>query len=143
LLSVQFYWASPFRTIRQDYQRSVYQAADVLRKAGVRRLVSIGEGPYPEHGVGWEAGLYSAYFSGSQIIGENFSSPAGTIPDAVIGDISALSPDAVMIWGFPSDSTYSALVHELMRKPSRWNSTGIAVGDPYKGEVGTIFLRSY
>lgn len=141
LLSVQFYWGSPFRTIRQDYQRSIYQAADLLRKDGARRVVSVGEGPYPEHGVGWEAGPYSAYFSGSKIIAAAFTPPLASTLAPIIGDIHTLSPDAVMIWGSPLDSNYSTLVQKLGRTSSQWSSTRVAIRDPYKGEVGTIFLH--
>ncbi len=44
LIGTQLYWASPFRTIRQDFQRSLYDAADGLRKGQARTVVVIGEG---------------------------------------------------------------------------------------------------
>jgi len=46
------------------------------------RLVVIRRGPYPEHGVGWEAGMYASYFAqcrmvafGSDIPGRNGRPP--------------------------------------------------------------------
>jgi len=140
LLGVQLYWASPFRTIRQDYQSSVYRAADSLKQAGCRKIVTIGEGPYPEHGVGWEAGLYSAYFSDSRIIAALFAPLTGVQVGPILSDVSMLAPDAVMIWGSPSVPSYSALIAGF--HDAHLRQTSLSIRDPHKGEVGTIvFLR--
>src|SRR2546427_1791144 len=103
LIGVQIYWASPFRTVRQDYQRSVYQAAETLKEGHARTLVTIGEGPYPEHGVGWEAGIYTAYFSESLVVGGLFDPASGVDPGAVATDVRKLDPDAVLVWGSAAD----------------------------------------
>jgi 4-amino-4-deoxy-L-arabinose transferase-like glycosyltransferase len=139
LFAVQIYWASPFRTIGQDFQQSVYNAADSLRKGGARNIVAIGEGPYPEHGVGWEAGVYAAYFAGSRIIAELYEVPAGLNPDSVVADVRNLAPDAVMIWGPSSDSGYAAALRRQLQQA--YPDASISeINDPYRGRVGAIVL---
>lgn len=139
LIFVQLYWASPFRTIRHDFQLSVYDAARILKDGQAENAVSIGEGPYPEHGVGWEAGMYAAYFSGSRIVGTLFDLPDISAQDSVIHDISKLSPDAVMVWGLATDAMHSSLVRKLQAAyPDR---SAKLIADPHKGVVGVILLR--
>ncbi len=138
LIGVQFYWASPFRTIRQDYQTSVYEAAGLMKNAGTHTVVNIGEGPYPEHGVGWEAGVYSAYFSGSHIIAGLPTLPTDLSLGPLISDVSKLSPDGIMVWGMQSDSGFSMLVRRLRETLPACDS--VPISDPHKGEVGTLFL---
>ena len=137
LIFVQLYWASPFRTIDRDFQRSVYDAAKILKDAHAETVVSIGEGPYPQHGVGWEAGMYTVYFSHSRIVGMLFDLPDNSGQNSIIHDISELSPDAVMVWG--SDAMYSSLVSKLQATyPDR---SAKLITDPRKGAVGTILGR--
>src|SRR5205823_1360595 len=50
------YWASPLRLQRRDWQVVCREAGDHLNGHGVNTVVSVGSGPFPEHGVGWEAG---------------------------------------------------------------------------------------
>jgi len=139
LIFVQLYWASPFRTIRQDFQLGVYDAAKILKDGHVVNAVSIGEGPYPEHGVGWEAGLYAAYFSDSRIVGTLFDLPDNSAQASLIHDISKLSPDAVMVWGSATDPMCSWLVSKLEAAyPDR---SAKLITDPRKGVVGVILLR--
>ncbi len=138
LIASQMYWASPFRTMRQDFQQSLHNAEGALRKGQARNIVAIGKGPYPEHGVGWEASLYTAYFAGARIIAGLFEVPSGLSPESVVIDIGKLAPDAVLIWGAPSDSEYSALVNALREtNPSAKVSS---IQDPVKGEVGTVLI---
>jgi len=145
LIGTQLYWASPFRTMRQDFQRSLYDTADGLRKGGAQTVVVIGEGPYPEHGVGWEAGVYTAYFAGARVVGDLFGTPedvtgnqATVGADSVVGDVGKLAPDAVLIWDGPSHKKYadvvSSLQHAYPDAPIR------SVADPVKGNVGTLIL---
>ena len=64
------YSGSPFRKLRRDYQTSIYAISDSLGQIPrCDRLVSIGSGPFPEHGVGWEAGIYASYFAQCRIVG--------------------------------------------------------------------------
>src|SRR4029077_20604316 len=104
------YWASPFRTVHQDFQKSVHDAADVLTKGQARNVVVMGKGPYPEHGVGWEAGVYAAYFAGSRIIEDVPETMSGVSPDPIVDDVEKLAPDAIMIWGTAADSEYSDMI---------------------------------
>ena len=125
LIGAQLYWASPFRTIRQDFQRSLYDAADGLRKGQARTVVVIGEGPYPEHGVGWEAGVYAAYFAGTRVVGDLFedtgdagpgsAGPSKLDADSVVGDVGKLAPDAVLVWDPPVHAKYAGVVSTLQR----------------------------
>jgi 4-amino-4-deoxy-L-arabinose transferase-like glycosyltransferase len=138
LAAGQVYWASPFRTIRQDFQSSVHEAANTLTNVQARSVITIGEGPYPEHGVGWEAGIYTAYFAGSPIVANLFEIPRGVNPDSIVTDIQKLSPDAVIIWGAPADSTYTTLVSRIHQAYPRDAPTTIS--DPRKGEVATVVI---
>jgi 4-amino-4-deoxy-L-arabinose transferase-like glycosyltransferase len=146
LIGTQFYWASPFRTIRQDFQRSLYDAADGLRKGQARTVVVIGEGPYPEHGVGWEAGVYSAYFAGSRVVGDLFedtgeagSANQGKVDaDSVVTDVGKLDPDAVLVWDAPQHTKYAGVVDRLQQAYPDASTSSIS--DPVKGNVGTLIL---
>jgi 4-amino-4-deoxy-L-arabinose transferase-like glycosyltransferase len=153
LIGAQLYWASPFRTIQQDFQRSLYDAADGLRKGQARTVVVIGAGPYPEHGVGWEAGVYSAYFAGVRLVGDLFEDPAdagrgSVIPgsiapgnvdaDSVVSDVEKLDPDAVLVWDAPAHANYSGVVSKLQHAYPDASTSSIS--DPVKGNVGTLIL---
>jgi len=136
LIAVQVYWASPFRSIHRDFQSSVYEAANALTEGEARNVIAIGEGPYPEHGIGWEAGVYAAYFSGSRIVADLFDMPAGVNTDAIVSDVEKLSPDAVMIWGTPANSAYTAIVRKFHQAYPR--DTLTIIRDPDRGEVATV-----
>jgi len=140
LVGVQLYWASPFRTIRQDSQESVYSAAEAMKSGSAKTVVVIGSGPYPEHGVGWEAGIYAAYFAGAHIVGDLLELPAGLKVDAIAADVGKLSPDAVTVWGTASDPKYASIVEALERANSGMITS--IIRDPRKGEVGTVFIRN-
>jgi hypothetical protein len=133
------YWASPFRTVDRDFEASCYQAAAVLRgdrPAGT--LVSIGDGPYPEHGVGFEAGPYLAYLAGWRLVGANSALPQASDADALASKALAAKADAVAVWGSPSDTAYVQIVQKVKLAQGLLSATPFA--DPYKGEVGTVFL---
>ena len=138
LIAVQVYWASPFRTIHQNFQISVREAAEALTRGRARNVVDIGAGPYPEHGVGWEAGVYAAYLAGSPIVADLLELEPGIQVNSVINDIQKLAPDAVMIWGEPADSTETTLVSAIHRAYPQSIST--TIHDPRKGEVGTVVI---
>jgi 4-amino-4-deoxy-L-arabinose transferase-like glycosyltransferase len=138
LIAVQIYWASPFRTIGQDFQRSLYDTATALTEGQARTVVTIGDGPYPEHGVGWEAGIYASYFSGSQIVADLIDKPSLVNSDSIVIDIERLRPDAVIIWGGPTDSLGTTLVRELQVAYPHDRST--IIRDPRRGEVATVVI---
>ena len=135
------YWASPFRTVDRDFEASCYQAAAVLRNAApAGTLVSIGDGPYPEHGVGFEAGPYLAYLAGWRLVGGNSELPRAAEADALASKALAGKADAVVVWGSPSDPAYVQIVETVKLAPGLLSATPFA--DPDKGEVGTVFLFS-
>ncbi len=133
------YWASPFRTVDRDFEVSCYRAADVLRSAKPHgTLVSIGNGPYPEHGVGFEAAPYTAYFSGWRLVAGNSELPGINAPTSLVDKVVGTSADASAVWGSPTNPAYTRIVESIGKKLLSATSTQIT--DPSKGEVGTIFL---
>lgn len=133
------YPASPFRVLTRDFQTSSYKAGAELKKHSERmRFVSIGSGPFPQYGVGWEAGYQAAYFSGSRLIGTMDSLPTSTQTSTVIADLGKASPAAIAVWGRPFDRGYSDFLRRLaLRYP---NDSAERVDDPVLGEVGTIIF---
>jgi Dolichyl-phosphate-mannose-protein mannosyltransferase len=133
------YWASPFRTVDRDFEASCYQAASALRSGRPDgTLVSIGNGPYPEHGVGFEAGPYTAYLSGWRLVGGNSELPDRPGADDLAGRAIGANSDAVAVWGSPSNPAYGPIVEALRHNPGYRAATRIT--DPYKGEVGTLIF---
>jgi 4-amino-4-deoxy-L-arabinose transferase-like glycosyltransferase len=133
------YWASPLRTASRDYEVSCYQAAAILRNdkpSGT--LVSLGEGPYPEHGAGFEVGTYAAYFAGWRVVASNYALPPVSDAADLAGKALAVHADAVAVWGSPPDPRYVELLRGIRGAPDL--AFVNAFFDPYKGEVGTLFL---
>jgi 4-amino-4-deoxy-L-arabinose transferase-like glycosyltransferase len=136
------YGASPFRTASRDYEMSCYQAAAVLQnEKAAGTLVSLGDGPYPEHGVGFEAGAYAAYFAGWRVVASNYALPAVSDAGNLAAKALAVHADAIAVWGSPPDPRYTQLLEAIRRAPEL--ASGNAVFDPYTGEVGTLFLFQY
>lgn len=132
-----FYPSSSFRQITRDFQVACYQAGRDLKDHTEATVVSIGSGPYPEHGVGWEAGYKAAYFGGSRLIAEAEVLPPATRYPDLMKDLNRASPDAILLWGSPSDDKYALLRGELSQSYS--GSTRV-INDPVRGEVGTVFF---
>jgi 4-amino-4-deoxy-L-arabinose transferase-like glycosyltransferase len=133
------YWASPFRTANRDFELGCYEAASTLRQgAPSGTLASIGEGPYPEHGVGFEVGSYVSYLAGWRLIAGNASLPLPSEAKMLADEVLATHADAVAVWGSPANPTYSAIVAQLKIAPGL--NSFRPFSDPFKGEVGTIFL---
>ncbi len=133
------YWASPFRTANRDFELSCYEAATTLRQSAPSgTLASIGEGPYPEHGVGFEMGAYVSYLAGWRLIAANAGLPPPSGAKMLADAALASHADAVAVWGSPANATYSAIVAQLKIAPGV--SLFRSFSDPSKGEVGTIFV---
>lgn len=133
-----FYWASPFRTVDRDFEASCYGAASALhsQKSG-GTLVSIGDGPYPEQGVGFEAGVYVSYLAGWRLIGTNSALPDSSAQaDELAGKVMATGSDAAVVWGSPLNRMYERIVDELGHAKGSASMSKLA--DPAKGEVGTL-----
>jgi hypothetical protein len=129
------YSSSPFRTLSRDFQVSCYRAGQNLRAHLGSTVVSVGSGPYQEHGVGWEAGYKSAYFGDRRLIGTTDKLPNLEQIPALLGDISQARPDAVLVWGKPGDTRYEALVQQLNHEYA--GGSREALMDPFFGEVGS------
>lgn len=137
LAFTSFYRSSPFRTLNRDFQRSCYDAAEKLRSHPGMTVVGVGEGPYPEHGVGWEAVFDAAFFANREVIAHSDYLPVKANVAIMMADIQSANPDAVMIWGSPRDVEYEDLTAAVSE-----NYRGVSekITDPRAGEVGTIFF---
>lgn len=135
------YPSSPFRVLTRDFQVLSYEAGDILRRhSALSSVVSIGSGPFPEHGVGWEAGYQAAYFGGKRLIATLENLPTSTEIGTLMADLGKASPDAVVVWGRPSDSSYADLVLRLV---SQYPDKSVErVSDPVLGEVGIVVFTA-
>ncbi len=135
---VTVYWGSPFRSLRRDYQTSTYSTAAALRQIpSCDRLVAIGEGPFPAHGVGWEAGIYASYFAQCHLVGFSDILPAQTI--AVLKDVQSLHPDSILLFGKPLDPNYELLL-KTIREQGLYPISKTLV-DPDMGEIGQLLAK--
>jgi len=134
------YWASPFRSLGRDYQTSIYSTAAALRQIpSCNRLVAIGKGPFPEHGVGWEAGIYASYFSHCRIIGFSEEIPTVEKTKAVLADIQTLHPDSILLFGNPQDRKYELLLGAIQEEG--FYSTSKSLVDPQVGEIARLLSK--
>jgi dolichyl-phosphate-mannose-protein mannosyltransferase len=139
-ISSMGYHASPFRLLTRDFQVSCYDAGNRLRAHAGSSVVSIGTGPFPEHGVGWEAGYKASFFGGRKIIGAMASLPASNQLSSLTMDIRKASPDAILVWGRPDDTRYESLIDSLLLQyPQNLNEK---IVDPVLGEVGIVLFTA-
>jgi Dolichyl-phosphate-mannose-protein mannosyltransferase len=134
------YRSSPYRVLTRDFRLAGSQAGLILKRqaAPSSTLVSIGSGPFPEHGLGWEAGYQAAYFSGDRLIGTMLSLPSTTELSTLLADLTKASPDAIVMWGKPGDARYAALQRSLTSQyPHRPVEK---ITDPVLGEVGVVIF---
>ena len=130
------YPSSPFRLLTRDFQTSCYDAGSRLKAHPGFTVVSIGSGPFPEHGVGWEAGYKSVFFGDRKIIAAMNSLPQSTQLSGLAAELRKASPDAILVWGRPDNATYTSLIQNLMLQYPESSSEKIL--DPVLGEVGTV-----
>lgn len=135
IFATLIYPSSPFRTLTRDFQVSCYQAGQRLSAHPGSTVVSVGSGPYPEHGVGWEAGYKSAYFGDRRLIGARDELPGTQQIPPLLRDVSKAKADAILVWGKPGDIRYDALVRQLAQEYAAGSPDTIT--DPFYGEVGT------
>ena len=141
LLFSLLYAASPFRNLRQDYQASCYDAAAKLSAHPGKTIITLGSGPYPEHGVGWEAGFKSAFFANRRLIARMNDLPNSESLQFALSDIAKAKSDAVLVWGDEHDVRYVRLLATFREQYP--NSTLETIYDPHHGEVGkVVFLRA-
>jgi 4-amino-4-deoxy-L-arabinose transferase-like glycosyltransferase len=137
----QVYWASPFRTLRRDYQISCYDAARKLQAIPhCNNLVVIGRGPYQEHGVGWEAGMYASYFAGCRMIAFGADIPPLDKIDATRQDLLTIGPDAILLFGTSGDVAFDALLNAI--HSSQPGLMSEAIVDHPAREVGKLFWKA-
>jgi len=132
------YPSSPFRLLTRDFQSVCYEAGNRLKIHASSTVISIGAGPYPEHGVGWEAGYKASFFGGARLIGVLDSLPDPDQITSVVADVAKASPSAVLIWGRADEKRYSALIDGIEAKYPQ--SPRETVVDPVMGACGTIFF---
>jgi 4-amino-4-deoxy-L-arabinose transferase-like glycosyltransferase len=132
------YSSSPFRKLDRDFQVSCYRAGQILRGQPGTAVVTVGLGPYQEHGVGWEAGYKSAYFGNRRLIGAIDKLPTPEETTTLLHDISSAAPDAILVWGRPEDEDYQAFVRLLLEQYD--GSSKESIADPILGEVGTAIF---
>ena len=142
VLASLIYPSSPVRLLTRDFQAVSYEAGAILRRhPALSSLVSIGSGPFPEHGVGWEAGYQAAYFGGGRLIATMETLPSSTELGTLMADLGKASPDAVLVWGRPSDSRYADLVRRLV---SQYPYNPVErIADPVLGEVGFVLFTPH
>ena len=126
------YPSSSFRTLDRNFQMSCYDAAKKLDAFSGSKLVSIGMGPYPEHGVGWEAGYRVAYFAKRRVVAQTPSLPADV--SLLMADVEVSSADAVLVWGKPADPSFQRVLRSLAAE----YQTSLAIVDPALGQVGAV-----
>ena len=134
LLADAFYSSSPWRVANRDYQGSCRTAAALLRTHQVNRVVSIGTGPYPERGVGWEASFIAAYLSDARLIAHNPQLPTGDSIPSMLSDLENCAPQAVLIWGSPESLQYVEALHAVQSR----SMGSDPIRDERGKEVGTV-----
>jgi Dolichyl-phosphate-mannose-protein mannosyltransferase len=127
------YRSSPYRTLDRDFEASCHDAAQKIEAKRGSRMVSVGTGPYPAQGVGWEAGYLAAYFADQRIVA------IGTLPGPSqtadwMNDIHKAAADTVLIWGKPADIRYQIASRSLT---DQYRGTA-PILDPAVGEVGRV-----
>jgi hypothetical protein len=139
-LFCQVYWASPFRSIRRDYEMSSYDAAQKLRTIpGCNKLAVIGRGPYQEHGVGWEAGIYASYFASCRMVAFLPDVPSPKHAENARKDLLSIGPDAILLFGKKSDVAYESFSTAIQDLQIHYFVQEIV--DPEAGEVGKLLWR--
>lgn len=138
IVGAMIYPSSPFRLLTRDFQASCHDAGRILQAHSGPNVVSIGSGPFPEHGVGWEAGYKASFFGERRIIAAMDSLPASTQLSNLTIDLRKASPDAILVWGKPDDTKYSGVIADLLAQYPQSSSEKIL--DSVLGEVGTVLF---
>ena len=136
VITALVYPSSPFRRVTRDFQAVCYNAGRHLRNHSGSTTVSLGAGPFPEVGVGWEAGYKAAYFGGWRIVGTMETLPSSSDSARLMKDLAKASPDSILVWGRPSDVRYAGLIQDLdVQYPNRSIEK---IVDPVLGESGAV-----
>lgn len=128
------YPSSPFRVQRRDFQTICYEAGEVLTPTPGAEIVSIGSGPFHEHGVGWEAGYKAAFFGQKRLIATDDAWPSEQ-PLSVLNDLEKVHASAILVWGEDNQSR-----EELVRKLQDSYVQQSQILDPILGDVGVVLF---
>lgn len=128
------YPASPYRVQKRDWQVICRVAGSLMRAHSVRTVVSVGAGPFPDNGVGWEAGFAACHFGRARLIAISETIPRDV--ERLASDIAQTAPDAVIVWS-EKDQLLS-IKHSFA---SQYGDVDQII-DPVAGEVGLIFYRN-
>ena len=135
------YRSSPWRIVTRDFQQSCRDASIKLARQHVESVVTVGAGPYPEYGVGWEAGFIASFLSGSRVIAQSGSLPERSVLPSFLTDMRKVDPDALLIWGDAREKRYAEVEAFCLT-----SFPGARMGHIYdfdRGHVGAIlYLRS-
>jgi Dolichyl-phosphate-mannose-protein mannosyltransferase len=132
------YKSSPFRVVTRDFQVLCYDAGRRLRAHPGSTVVSIGSGPFPEHGVGWEAGYKAAYFGNRKLVAVLEDLPRPDSTAVVLADVAKATPDAVLVWGDSKNARYLSFVRLFaLQYPT---AVFEKISDPVLGNVGIAFF---
>jgi hypothetical protein len=111
-----------------------------LRAQPGSKVIAIGTGPFPEHGVGWEAGYIAPFFANRQLVATLDNLPNSEHLEYVMADLKKTGPDEVMVWGSPANIDYTSLCRRLIEEGYSIGTN--SVQDPELGEVGKVFFAS-
>jgi hypothetical protein len=101
-------------------------------------VLTVGSGPFPDYGIGWEAGYKAAYFGGYRIIAAKDSLPNPSQLASLMIDLKEAHPDAILVWGEPKETQFSVLVSKVA---SQYPCDSFeAINDPAIGTVGMLFF---
>lgn len=127
------YRSSPFRILDRAFEASCHDAARKLAASAGSQVVSVGPGPYPAQGVGWEAGYLTAYLAHRRIVARGeLPSPSRALTWA--DDMRRARADEVLVWGRPEDTRYQ-LASQILSREYR---SSVPIFDPALGEVGRV-----
>jgi len=128
------YWASPFRVQTRDWTIICRTAGNLLERHQAKTVVSLGSGPFPEHGVGWEAGYFASYYGNARLIATLETMPQSL--DGLQSDISRAAPDALLVWG--TDEQRRNSIRQMLASEYTYQEK---IADPQLGEVGVVLYR--
>lgn len=129
-----FYRSSPFRTQTRDWQVVCREVGTSLKLHGAATTVTLGSGPFPGHGVGWEAGYTSSYFGSARLIAASEFLPSDY--NNLSLDVARAAPEAVLLWC--TDPQTCASIRKRLQDQYPVSES---ILDPKLGDVGFVLYR--
>jgi len=128
------YPSSPFRVQTRDFQVACYQAGAALRRSPGTDVVSIGSGPYQEHGVGWEAGYKAAFFGEKRLIATDESWARNQLAP-LLNDLQKAHASSILVWSGDNEAR-----KELLNSLQSHYVVESRITDPTLGDVGVVLV---